>query len=315
MLMFRTDGVHEAQTADSVFMVRPVGFAFNTETAETNSFMAPGSEPDLTARALAEFEGLGRRLEDAGVRVSVLDGQDEPDALFPNNWVSLHADGTMVLYPMAAVTRRAERAPARVRALLEAAGYQVREVIDLSGHERHGRYLEGTGSLVLDRTARRAFASLGPRTDRRAIADFADRLAYDVTTFDAIGPDGRAVYHTNVLLSLGTRFAMVCLAAVPVEQRQRVADALEATGRTVVEASWEQLTRFACNMLELKNGSGEPLIALSSAALASLLPDQRSTLERLGGQLVDAPIPTIEAVGGGGVRCMLAEVHLPRASR
>lgn len=314
MLMFREEGLKEAQTTDSVLMVRPLGFAFNQETAATNSFMRAAAMPDLTAKALSEFEGLVRQLDDAGVHVMVSEEQHEPDALFPNNWVSFHADGTMVLYPMAAVSRRAERAPERVKALLGRSGFAIRELIDLTDHETAGRYLEGTGSLVLDRVNRRAFASLGPRTDRRALADFADRLAYDVTSFDALGPDGRPIYHTNVLLSLGTKFAMICLAAVPTEQRKGLAEALEATGRTIVEASWAQLTRFACNMLELRSNAGEPLIALSSAALACLEPRQRATLERLGGSLVDATIPTIEAVGGGGVRCMLAEVHLPRAT-
>ena len=174
MLMFRPDGLQEAQTADSVLMVRPVGFAFNDETAATNSFMRAAAAPDLTSRALAEFEGLVRRLDDAGVHVTVLEEQREPDALFPNNWVSFHADGSMVLYPMAAVSRRAERAPERVRALLERCGYIVNDIVDLTEHESHGRYLEGTGSLVLDRAGRHAFASLGPRTDTRALAHFAN---------------------------------------------------------------------------------------------------------------------------------------------
>ncbi len=302
----------EAQTASAVLMARPNGFAFNAETAETNSFAAGGTCPDLTRLALAEFDGLVRRLADAGVEVMVLDEPSGPDAVFPNNWISFHADGTAVLYPMATASRREERHLPAVQTLLTASGRGIGRLVDLTGHEDRGAYLEGTGSLVLDRPGRRGFACLGPRTDPAVIADFDRQLGYDTYTFDASGPDGRPIYHTNVLMSLGTRFAVVCLDPIEADDRGRLVGALEAAGRTVIPVDWSQLCHFACNILELRNAAGEALVALSSQALASLRPDQRRTLELLGGELVHADIPTIERVGGGGVRCMLAEVNLPR---
>ena len=302
----------EQQTADAVLMVRPNGFAFNEETAATNAFMQRSVGDDLNRRVMQEFDGLVLHLQDAGVEVALLENQHGPDALFPNNWLSTHADGTAVLYPMAAPSRREERAPAEARTLLAAAGFNCAKLVDLTAEEEQGRFLEGTGSVVLDRVGRLAFACRGPRTHSDVLSAWAERLDYQPILFDAIGPDGRPVYHTNVLLSLGSKFAMICLAPVPAEQRGALVGALEAGGRTVIEADWQQLTHFACNILELRSRSGEPLVALSSAALRSLRPEQRSILQRLGGALVDAPVPTIEAVGGGGVRCMLAEVHLPR---
>ena len=302
----------DAQTTDAVLMVRPLGFAFNEETAASNSFMARSPAADLTAKAVEEFSGLERALCQAGVQVEVLEGQIAPDALFPNNWFSTHSDGSLILYPMAAISRRGERVPQMLAGRLAQSGFAVDEVIDLSAHEEKGRYLEGTGSLVLDRPGRVAFACRGPRTSDLVLHEFKVRAGYDAVVFDAIGPDGRPIYHTNVMLSLGSSFAIACLSCVPAEQRSSLVDAIEAGGRTLIEADWEQLTHFACNILELRSRSGEPLVALSSVALASLRPHQRSQLQRIGGTLVDAPIPTIEAVGGGGVRCMLAEIHLPR---
>lgn len=301
----------EQQTASAVLMARPNGFAFNAETAETNSFAASAIGADLTRLALGEFDRLVQRLTDAGVEVMMLDQPSGPDAVFPNNWISLHADGTAVLYPMATPSRREERSLSGVDALLARTGRTIGRVVDLSKHEQGGAYLEGTGSLVLDRPGRRGFASLGPRTDPSVVADFDRQLGYDTLCFQALGPDGRPIYHTNVLLSLGTRFAVLCLDAVEVEDRARLLAGLEESGRTVIAVDWTQLCHFACNILELRSAAGEPLVALSTQAVDCLRPDQRRQLEQLGGELIHADIPTIERVGGGGVRCMLAEVHLP----
>lgn len=302
----------EPQTASAVLLVRPSAFGFNAETAATNAFAAAGAA-DVGRAARAEFDRLAERLAAAGVEVVVLgDIPETPDAVFPNNWVSFHADGTLVTYPMAAPTRRLERRVEPLRAVLAEGGFAVREHIDLSAHEREGRYLEGTGSLILDRPGRRAFASLGPRTHQEVLDDFAERLGYSTFIFDAQDRRGQPIYHTNVVLSLGTRFAILGSDAVPAEQRGRLIEGLEAGGRTVVEVDYEQLKSFACNLIELKSRSGSPLIALSAAARRSFRPDQLRSLERFG-ELVEASIPTIEAVGGGSVRCMIADVHLPRS--
>lgn len=306
--------MNEAQSSDAVFLVRPARFTFHADAAQSNVFANESGDPDVSKRALEEFESLAQQLNDAGLDVLILDDSPDPpkpDAIFPNNWVSFHGDGTMVLYPMATAARRLERDTDRLGALLDGAGFEVRRVIDLSFHERHGHFLEGTGSLVLDRPQRRALASLSPRTDVVAIADFDDRVDYSTLVFDARDRLGRPIYHTNVLLSFGTRFAVLCTEAVAAEYREILTDEIEATGRTIIEVDYDQLRQFACNLIELKNRAGEPLIALSSAALASFRPEQRRRLEGFGG-LVEASIPTIETVGGGSVRCMIADIHLPR---
>jgi hypothetical protein len=304
----------DAQSSDAVLLVRPARFGFHAEAAESNAFASAANDPELAARALREFDGLARRLTDAGVEVLILEDSPEPakpDAIFPNNWVSFHADGTIVLYPMATQARRLERNVDGLKHLLASSNFDVRNVIDLSFHERHGHFLEGTGSLVLDRPERRAFANLSPRTDAQVIADFDDRVDYSTLVFDAHDPSGRPIYHTNVLLSLGTKFAVLCTDTLGDEYREVLSDEIEASGRTLIEVDYDQLRRFACNLIELRSRSGDPLIALSSAALASFRPKQRRLLENFGA-LVDAPIPTIEAVGGGSVRCMISDVHLPR---
>ena len=306
----------ERQASNSVLLVRPASFGFNPETATSNVFASAAAE-DVADAVLREFDAVARRLSGAGVDVLILEDSPDPpkpDAIFPNNWVSFHADGTMVLYPMESPTRQREREPERLAALLRQSGFDIRRTVDLSHHERHGRFLEGTGSLVLDRQQRRAYANLSPRTDPHVIADFDDRLDYTTLLFDARDRAGRPIYHTNVLLSLGTRFAVLCTGAVAEEYRTVLIDEIEATGRTVIEVDFEQLKNFACNVIELEAESGDPVIAISAAAKDSLRPDQLKRLESFG-ELLDVPIPTIERVGGGSIRCMIADIHLPRVSR
>ena len=307
----------EAQTARAVLLVRPAAFGFNAEAAQSNVFSHASSDPEFASRAAAEFETFAGKLSDAGVEVLVLDDTADPakpDAVFPNNWMSTHADGTIALYPMATAPRRLERRTDEVRGMLEQRGYEVRRLVDLSEHEREDRYLEGTGSLVLDRPRRRAYANRSPRTDADVIAQFNRELGYSTMLFGAQDPGGRAIYHTNVLLSLGTRFAALCIDAVVPDDRKRVIEDIEASGRSIVELTFAQLRRFGCNLLELRTQAGEALIVLSSKARSNLRPDQLRQLEELGGELIESDIPTIEAVGGGSVRCMIAEIHLPRTS-
>ena len=302
----------EAQTSGTVLMVRPKSFGFHAEAARSNVFANDSSNADLDA-AVREFDGVVDALTKAGVEVLLLDDSADPakpDAVFPNNWVTFHADGTIVLYPMANEARRLERNPDALRKLLQSNGFEVRQVIDLSFHERNGHFLEGTGSLVLDRAKRRAFANLSPRTDAAVIADFDDRLDYSTLVFDARDRSGRPIYHTNVALSFGTRFAMLCTDAIAPDFRELLTGEIEAGGRTLIEVDYEQMRQFACNLIELKGRDG-PVIALSSVALRSYRPDQRRVLERFG-DLVEADIPTIETVGGGSVRCMITDIHLPR---
>ncbi|MEO7635750.1 MAG: arginine deiminase-related protein [Sphingomicrobium sp.] len=295
----------EEQTSGSVLLVRPRAFAFHAEAAATNAFAA-ATDADVAERALAEFDALATALDGAGVETVILE-RDGPDAVFPNNWVSFHGDGTMVLYPMATAARRLERDTEALLPLLDRAGFAVKRTVDLTGHERHGRFLEGTGSLILDRPRAHAFASRSVRTDAAVIADFDAALGYSTLLFDALDRADRPIYHTNVLLSLGSDFAVLCSHAVPAEQRGGLIDALE---RSVIAVSFERMSKFACNIIELRGRSG-PVIALSAAALESFTPAQRRQLEQFA-TLLPVPIPTVEAVGGGSVRCMIAEIHLPR---
>jgi hypothetical protein len=306
----------EAQCAAAVLMVRPAHFGWNPETAESNRFQRAGAWTGESVAAAREFDMLATRLAGSGVEVVVADDPPEPvkpDACFPNNWVSFHADGSVVLYPMLAPSRRAERRPEPV-AEVERAGFRVSRTIDLSPLERRGEFLEGTGSLVLDRPSRTAYACLSPRTTPAALAEFSAALGYRTVEFDALGPDGRPAYHTNVLMAVGEGVAVLCAEAIPDEaQRAAVVTTLAESGHEVIEISNAEMGSFAGNLLMLRARDGGARIALSEAAWQGLAPEKRRRLERHGG-IVASPIPTIERLGGGSVRCMLAEIFLPRSA-
>jgi hypothetical protein len=308
----------EAQNASHVLMIRPVNFAANPQTVASNHFQRSSVALGRTLQecALAEFETLAGALSAAGVGVVVFEDTYEPhtpDAIFPNNWVSFHADGTVLLYPMLAPNRRMERRPELLDALVRCHGFQINQIIDLAYHEKRGHYLEGTGSLVLDRMNRCAYACMSPRTSLEVLADFSKHLQYEVVTFEARDLAGAAIYHTNVMLSIGRRLAVVCTQSVRAEQRAFLLERLRIGGRTVIELSQRQMQSFAGNVLELCSSNGEPLLVMSERARQSLTVNQQVTLERLAGRIISVSIPTIEQVGGGSVRCMLAEIHLPLA--
>jgi hypothetical protein len=307
----------ESQCADAVLMVRPACFGANPETADSNRFQHAERIAGDAALAVREFDGLVRRLADAGVEVIVVEDPPEPakpDACFPNNWVSFHADGTVVLYPMLAPSRRAERRPEHLAAV-ERAGFHVARTIDLSALEARGEFLEGTGSLVLDRVSGIAYACLSPRTTALALAEFCAALGYRAVDFEATGPDGRAVYHTNVLMAMGERFAVLCSESIAdTARRSAILGELERSGHEVIEIDVAEMNGFAGNLLALRARGGGALIAMSETAWRSFAPDKRRRLERHG-EIVTAPIPTIEWEGGGSVRCMIAEIFLPRTAR
>ncbi|MGH6659571.1 MAG: arginine deiminase-related protein, partial [Sphingomicrobium sp.] len=263
----------DSQTSDAVLLVRPARFAFHPEAAQSNVFASGSAAGDVAALALHEFDSLWRRLDDAGVICLVLDDLPDPatpDAVFPNNWVTFHADGTMILYPMATAARRLERRPDELESLLGDHGFIIRRVVDLSHFEQDGLFLEGTGSLVLDRPGRKAFAALGPRTDAAVIDAFDSETGFETLDFSAADRSGRPIYHTNVLLSLGSRYAILCTEAVAPADRARLIAAIEAGGREIIDVGFDQMEQFACNAIELKRADGRPLVALSSAALESL---------------------------------------------
>ncbi|MEX2149001.1 MAG: arginine deiminase-related protein [Steroidobacteraceae bacterium] len=304
----------ELQCANTVLMIRPVCFGANPETAASNRFQQAGADADTARIAQREFDGLARALGDAGIEVQVVEDTPDPpkpDACFPNNWVSFHADGTVVLYPMMAPSRRAERREEPLTAL-RAAGFRIARTVDLSGWEAHGEFLEGTGSLVLDRCHRTAYACRSPRTTAAALADFAVRLQYRVIAFDATGLSGEPAYHTNVLMAIGEDFAVICAEAVTDDgEREQLLSELALAGHEPVAISRAEMHGFAGNLLALRARDGNQVIAMSDAAWQSIAPGSRRMLERRG-SIVTAPIPTIERLGGGSVRCMIAEVFLPR---
>ena len=321
--MRRPTTLEEPQSASAVLMVRPARFGFNAQTAPSNAFQhepvaasrATG-EQEIRALAVREFDALAERLRSAGVAVIVADDTDvpaKPDAVFPNNWVSFHRDGTVVLYPLLAPNRRSERREDVLRLVTAAGGFRITRTVDLSHEEQHGKYLEGTGSLVLDRVHRVAYANVSPRTHLDVLGEFAQQLDYELVTFEACEVGGQALYHTNVLMAIGSGFAVVCGAAiVHARHREAVYAKLRDSGRKIIEISLPQMHAFAGNLLELATAGGK-LIALSETAWRSLDPTQRLALQGYGG-IVRADIPTIERHGGGGVRCMLAEIHLPASA-
>lgn len=307
----------ELQSATDVLMIRPVRFIGNPQTSSSNVFQQIDAVPydEAQRRALTEFDALAEALRRAGVGVHVVEDTPEPhtpDSIFPNNWVSFHADGTVVLYPMLAPNRRLERRADLLEALSAQHGFFGSRVIDLTHYEQEEKFLEGTGSLVLDRINRVAYACVSPRTDLDVLGDFAQQLDYDVVAFEATDSNGYPIYHTNVLMSVGTRFAAVCAACIREDAREAVLERLRVTGRALLELSYAQMHAFAGNLLEVRSDTGASVAALSQQALDSLSAQQRAFLMERVDQLIAVPIPTIETLGGGSVRCMLAEVHLPK---
>jgi len=297
-------------------MIRPVRFESNPMTADSNRFQgrSDATPEEQNAVAQAEFDALAAVLRDAGIEVIVVDDNLEPhtpDSVFPNNWVSFHSDGRVVLYPMEAENRRTERRPDIVEQLDSEFGFAVSEVVDLSAHEQSGHFLEGTGSMVLDRANHVAYACLSSRTQLDPLGDFAQRMEYDVVSFDAVDRDGVPIYHTNVVMNVGEELAVICDAAIArPEQRAAVMQRLSDTGHDIISLSYDQLDAFAGNMLELRSKEGARLIAMSQQAHDSLDDEQIERLQQ-NGRIVTAAINNIEASAGGSVRCMLAEIHLP----
>ena len=293
-------------------MIRPVNFGFNEETAASNAFQNRSDDQQVQHKALHEFNRFVNMLQENGVDVTVVDDTSEPhtpDSIFPNNWVSFHEDGSVFLYPMQAENRRLERREDIIAKLEDR--FSVKHVIDLSRFEVEGKFLEGTGSMVLDRENKIAYACLSPRTNREVLAVFCEETGYKNVCFDALDERNKAIYHTNVLMCIGRNFATICLDSVHnPHEKILVTESLKSTGKEIIEISFEQMNHFAGNMLEISNKAGESLIVMSQSAFNSLRSAQRDALEKYG-RLVYANINTIETNGGGSARCMMAEVHLP----
>ena len=295
-------------------MIRPSRFYPNPETAADNAFQrnADRDSDALTLIARREFEAAVQTLRAAGVNVHVFEDTvepEKPDAVFPNNWISTHHDGRIALFPMYSALRRRERRQDIVEELRKR--YRVAEVIDYSAFENEGCCLEGTGSLVFDHLKRIAYVSLSNRSNPKVIQRFAEDFSYEPVIFTSVDSNGQPIYHTNVMMCIGTAFAMAGLEMIPKKaERQQVRARLENTGKDIVELSADQIANFAGNAIELHNEGGEKLLVLSSRADRALTEQQRERLSRYA-RLVALELPTIE-LDGGSARCMIATIHLPR---
>ncbi|HEY2591201.1 MAG TPA: arginine deiminase-related protein [Steroidobacteraceae bacterium] len=309
--------MEQPQCADAVLMVRPAAFDFNAETAASNRMQrrANLASGEAAARAQAEFDRVANALRSEGIRLCVAEDTPEPpkpDAVFPNNWVSFHADGTVVLYPLQAESRRPERRPEIIARMIEQLGFRARRTLDLTAHEATGRYLEGTGSLVLDHVGRVAYACRSPRTSEAVLGEWCREMGYEPLPFNAFDRGGAPLYHTNVLMCIGGRVAVVGTEAIAPADRSAVLGRLAASGREIIEIGHNGVERFAGNALELASWDealGDCSVWVMSATARGAF--DAGAFARLAGgtdTVLTVEIPTIEQLGGGGVRCMLAEV-------
>lgn len=297
-------------------MIRPVSFAYNEQTAESNAFQnSDTNQQEVQAKALAEFDAFVNVLRDNGVDVTVIEDTPEPhtpDSIFPNNWVSFHENGDVFLYPMQAENRRLERREDIIRKLEER--FKVGHIIDLSRFEKQRQFLEGTGSMVLDRVNKIAYACISPRTDEKVLDTFCEHAGYKSVLFNAVDENGKAIYHTNVLMAVADKYVVICLEAIADDdEMEAVIDTIAASEKEIIAISFEQMNQFAGNMLEVYNEKGESLIIMSQAAWDSLDSEQKEVLSSFS-KPIYADISTIEKNGGGSVRCMMAEVCLPVGS-
>lgn len=306
------------QTADTLMMVRPANFGFNDQTASNNAFQTndtsrPASE--IQKLALEEFDGFVGKLREAGVNVIVVEDTYEPpkaDAVFPNNWVTFHQDGRLITYPMYAPVRRLERREDILERLTAQFGYSER--IHLEDYESENRFLEGTGSMILDRPNKMVYACLSPRTDKALLQEYCSIIGYEMLAFTALDGKDQEIYHTNVMMALGEAFVVICLDTLrDASERRMLMNKFAATGKEVIEITLNQMLHFAGNMLQVRNPAGDAFLVMSEQAFKSLTPAQIVLIEKHT-NILYSPIPTIETYGGGSARCMMAEVFLPTRS-
>lgn len=282
------------------------------QTAVNNAFQTNTNADDAQQRALDEFDQFVSLLRSNGVDVIVVDDSREPhtpDSIFPNNWVSFHHDGTLLLYPMYAENRRAERKPHVLEKI--SSQFRIEKKIDLSNYEKEGLFLEGTGSMVLDRDHHLAYACLSPRTNEKVLNDFCSQMNYTPVLFDAVDESGKPIYHTNVMMCVADQYVVICLDSIRnKEQRATTEKAILGSGKQLIPIGYSQMNHFAGNMLQVENKEGEKLLIMSTQAFESLTSNQLQILTEFN-RIIHSGLTTIETNGGGSARCMMAEVHLP----
>jgi hypothetical protein len=293
-------------------MIRPVNFAYNDQTAVNNAFQVASGDNDVQHKAILEFDDFVDKLRSKKIDVMVINDTPEPhtpDSIFPNNWISFHNSGDIVLYPMFAENRRLERKPNVIAAITSK--FSVKNTLDLSGYEEQEKYLEGTGSIVLDRDKRIAYACVSPRTDEKLFKEFCRIMKYEPVMFHATDKNGAAIYHTNVMMCVADKYVVICLDSIADKmERKTVKDKIIASGKDVVAISLTQMDHFAGNMLQVNNADGTKYLVMSSQAYKSLTREQINKLEGYN-EIIYSSLDTIEKNGGGSARCMMAEVHLP----
>jgi hypothetical protein len=292
-------------------MIRPMHFMYNAETAVNNSFQIKGEQANLTEKAVKEFDFLVSQLQKEGVDVTVVEDSPSPhtpDAIFPNNWISFHESGIFCLYPMFAPNRRKER-KAEVLDIIKKK-FDYHKLIDLTEYESRSQFLEGTGSMVLDRENRLAYACLSPRTDISVLEEFCKKMNYKPIVFHATDEKGQAIYHTNVMMCVADQFVVICLDSITnSEEKKYITETILASGKQIIEITSAQMNQFAGNMLQLENKNHEKIIVMSTAAWNSLdLKQKRSLTQK--NRIVHASLQNIESNGGGSARCMIAEIHM-----
>jgi len=300
------------QTTSHILMIRPVNFLFNKQTAVNNAFQVSSGDHDVQQKASDEFDSFVDKLRTKRIEVTVINDTPDPhtpDSIFPNNWISFHNDGTIILYPMFAENRRLERKPDILKVI--ESKFLVSNTIDLSKYEDQGKFLEGTGSIVLDRDKRIAYACDSPRTDKNIFDEFCRKMNYKSILFHAVDNKGGAIYHTNVMMCVADQYVVICLESVhDMSESKKVTETIKSSGKEIIDITSEQMNRFAGNMLQVNNDSGKKFIVMSTQAYESLTHEQITKLEKFN-EIIHSSLYTIEKNGGGSARCMMAEVHLP----
>lgn len=303
------------QQADTVFMVRPSHFGYNTATAASNVFQHTSnlSQKEISQKVMAEFDEFVASLRVKGINVLVMEStkeQTKPDAVFPNNWISLHQDGSLCLYPMLTQNRRLERENHIINHLKEL--FDVTQIKDFSPHEKTGRIVEGTGSIIFDHPNKIAYACRSERTEVSLFNEICEELGYLPIHFNAVDEHNQSIYHTNVMMAIGEAYALICLECIQDKaEKERVVRSLQETGHTIIAISSQQMKAFAGNALELTNQKGELFLVLSKTAYATLDATQKEIITATA-ELLPLAVPTIEHIGGGSVRCMIAEIFTPK---
>ena len=304
------------QTTDTVLMIEPAAFGFNAETAQNNYFQVNSENAETQNRALQEFNNFVEKLRSKGINVITMKDTLEPhtpDSIFPNNWISMHQDGTVVLYPMCAVNRRWERRNDILEILKR--NFSVKEIIDFSAPENDGKFLEGTGSMIFDHDNKLAYGSVSLRLDEQLFREFCEKFGFTPVVFHSYqtaNNERLPIYHTNVMMCVADQFVVICLDCIDDEtERVNVVNAIVNSGKEIIEISESQMQRFAGNMLQLQNPEGKKFLVMSLSAYQSLTPEQILNIEKYS-EIIYSDLETIETNGGGSARCMLAEVFLEK---